>query len=183
MALQSLPKSWRMKLSAPLTLKSESPNPREAVPSVTYEEWRDQFTFDRLRVLYILGLIANPVFIIIDVLLYREHLHTLLVIRAIMEVGLLASFLGIRQQLSFFRPHALLAFWILFPNVCVAQMTVELGGFTSTYYSGLNLVFLAAGVIVPAFWRSHLVAQLGTLLIITELILSKQLRLFLKMQR
>ena len=164
MALQSLLKSWRMKLRASLPLRSESPNPQDAKPSVTYEEWRDQFTLDRLRVLYILGLIANPFFIIIDVLLYRDHLYTLLIIRAIMEVGFLFSFLGLRQQISFFKPHALLAFWILYPNVCLAQMTVELGGFTSTYYSGLNLVFLAAGVIVPAFWKSHLVAQLGTLL-------------------
>lgn len=153
-----------MKLRAPLTLMSESQNLRDAKPSVTYEEWRDQFTLDRLRLLYFLGLIVNPFFIIIDVFLHRDHLYTLLIIRVILEVGVLVSFFGLRQQISFFRPHALLAFGILFPNVCLAQMTVELGGFTSTYYSGLNLVFLAAGVIIPVSWKSHLIGQLTSLL-------------------
>src|SRR5213594_1620045 len=45
-----------------------------------YQEWRSRFAAERLRVLYYLGLVANPVFIAADVLLYREHLHTLLVI-------------------------------------------------------------------------------------------------------
>ena len=43
-------------------------------------------------------------------------------------------------------------------------MTVVLGGFTSPYYSGLNLVLLAAAVIVPVSWHSHLSAQVVTLL-------------------
>jgi hypothetical protein len=42
-------------------------------------------------------------------------------------------------------------------------MTVVLGGFTAQYYNGLNLVFLAAAVIVPVSWPSHLIAQAGTL--------------------
>ena len=53
--------------------------------------------------------------------------------------------------------------WILIGNVCVAQMTVILGGFTSQYYNGLNLVFLAAAVIVPISWQSHLIGQILTL--------------------
>jgi signal transduction histidine kinase len=43
-------------------------------------------------------------------------------------------------------------------------MTVSLGGFTSAYYNGLNLVFLAAAVIVPVSWPSHLFAQACSLL-------------------
>jgi len=43
-------------------------------------------------------------------------------------------------------------------------MTVILGGFTAQYYNGLNLVFLAAAVIVPISWPTHLAAQLVTLL-------------------
>jgi signal transduction histidine kinase/class 3 adenylate cyclase len=53
--------------------------------------------------------------------------------------------------------------WVLIANFCVVHMTVALGGFTAQYYSGLNLVYLAAAVIVPVSWPSHLMAQLGTL--------------------
>ncbi|HJU05022.1 MAG TPA: ATP-binding protein [Nitrospiraceae bacterium] len=130
----------------------------------TYEEWRDRFAVQRLTVLYIVGLIANPVFGILDLLIHHESLSSLFIVRTILESGLLIGFLGLRLQIARFRPTALLAFWILFANVCVVHMTVLLGGFSSQYYNGLNLVMLAAAVIVPVSWRGHLAAQLGTLL-------------------
>ncbi|MGQ0811757.1 MAG: adenylate/guanylate cyclase domain-containing protein [Nitrospiraceae bacterium] len=100
----------------------------QALISESYEAWRNQFGADRLRVLYYLGLIANPVFLAADILLYREHLHSLLVIRAILELGLLLGFVGLKQQIICIKPHILLAFWILFPNILVVHMTVVLGG-------------------------------------------------------
>jgi signal transduction histidine kinase/class 3 adenylate cyclase len=136
---------------------------RSTEDAESYEQWRTGFAFDRLRVLYYLGLTANPVFIIADVLLYRQHLHSLLGIRAILELGLLIGFLALRQQLALVTPRILLIFWVAFPNMCVVHMTMVLGGFTSSYYNGLNLVFLAAAVIVPVSWPSHLAAQLTTL--------------------
>jgi len=132
--------------------------------SENYEDWRRQFATDRLVVLYYLGLVANPVFIAADVLLHREYLSSLLEIRAVLELGFLFSFLMLKQRVVLFTPNVLLALWILIGNLCIAQMTVILGGFTAQYYSGLNLVFLAAAVIVPISWPTHLAAQLGTLL-------------------
>jgi adenylate cyclase len=70
----------------------------------------------------------------------------------------------LKRRVALFSPNLLLALWILIGNLCIAQMTVVLGGFTAQYYSGLNLVFLAAAVIVPISWPTHLVAQLVTLL-------------------
>jgi signal transduction histidine kinase len=52
---------------------------------------------------------------------------------------------------------------VLIGNLCIAHMTVSLGGFTSAYFNGLNLVFLAAAVIVPISWHAHLSSQAGTL--------------------
>ena len=60
-------------------------------------------------------------------------------------------------------PHVFLVLWVLIGNLCIVQMTVVLGGFTAQYYNGLNLVFLAAAVIVPVSWPSHLIAQAGSL--------------------
>ena len=135
----------------------------ETSGSESYDEWCRRFAAERLKVLYYLGLIANPVFIGADVLLYRSHLQELLLIRAVLEAGLLIGFVALRQQLSVLRLQLLLVFWVVFPNICVVHMTMVLGGFTSSYYNGLNLIFLAAAVIVPVSWTSHLAAQAATM--------------------
>jgi len=132
--------------------------------SENYEDWRRQFATERLVVLYYLGLIANPVFIAADVLLHREHLASLLGIRTVLELGFLFCFVMLKRRVALFTPNVLLALWVLIGNLCIAQMTVILGGFTAQYYNGLNLVFLAAAVIVPISWPTHVAAQLGTLL-------------------
>jgi signal transduction histidine kinase/class 3 adenylate cyclase len=133
----------------------------EAVES--YQDWRDRFAAERLRVLYLLGLIANPVFIAADILLYRDYLPSLITIRAVLELALLASFIILLRRVALFKPTVLLILWVLIGNLCIVWMTVVLGGFTAQYYNGLNLVFLAAAVIVPISWPSHLFAQLITL--------------------
>ena len=127
----------------------------------TYEGSMDWFARDRLHVLYYLGLIANPVFLAADALLYRAHFQELLIIRIVLELGLAIGFLCLRRQ--WFPPKALLVAWILIGNLCIVQMTLVLGGFKSQYYNGLNLVFFAAAVIVPISWRSHLIAQVVVL--------------------
>jgi signal transduction histidine kinase/class 3 adenylate cyclase len=127
----------------------------------TYDGFVNRFARDRLHVLYYLGLVANPVFLAADALLYRTHFQELLIIRIVLELGLAIGFLCLRRQ--WLSPKALLVAWILIGNLCIVQMTIVLGGFTSQYYNGLNLVFLAAAVIVPVSWRSHMVAQAVTL--------------------
>ena len=129
----------------------------------SYATWRDRFARDRLRTLYCLGLIANPVFFISDVLFYREYVPILLSLRAVIETGFLAVFLRHVYRPSRLNPQVPLILWILIGNLCIAQMTVFLGGFTSAYYNGLNLVFLAAAVIVPISWHAHLTSQVITL--------------------
>lgn len=136
----------------------------EIKTSESYGDWRNHFATERLRVLYYLGLVANPVFIGADLLLHRDHLASLLAIRTVLEAGLLLGFLILKRWVSLVTPNTLLVLWVLVGNLCIVQMTVVLGGFTAQYYNGLNLVFLAAAVIVPISWPSHLVAQLVTLL-------------------
>ena len=133
----------------------------ETTSADSYKTSQSAFAAERLRVLYFLGLIANPVFFAADLLLYRQHLQELFIIRVILELGLGIAFWAFRKR--WLTPNVALVFWILIGNLCIAQMTVLLGGFTAQYYNGLNLVFLAAAVIVPVSWRSHLVAQVITL--------------------
>jgi len=96
--------------------------------SENYEDWRHQFATERLVVLYYLGLVANPVFIIADLLLHREHLSSLLSIRVVLELGFIFCFLMLKRRVALFTPNVLLALWVLIGNLCIAQMTVILGG-------------------------------------------------------
>ncbi|HZS12026.1 MAG TPA: ATP-binding protein [Nitrospirales bacterium] len=128
-----------------------------------YSEWRHAFINQRLRVLYIVGLIANPGFSLLDILVHGDVLRELTIIRLILEAGLLLGFFFVRIQGELIPQPVLLTFWVLFPNILIVHMTLLTGGFSSQYYNGLSLVWLSAGVIVPVSWRAHLVAQVGTL--------------------
>jgi len=147
-------------VSATITAKDNHSQPHD---SENYTDWRYRFTWERLTLLYILGLVANPVFIVADVLLYRQYLDTLFTIRIILELGLLFCFLFVRIRPAGIPPSTFVVLWVLVGNLCIVQMTIVLGGFSAQFYNGLNLVFLAAAVIVPVSWPIHLLAQAGTL--------------------
>ncbi|MGH7259511.1 MAG: ATP-binding protein [Nitrospiraceae bacterium] len=161
---QSPPQTIEAQQAPAALAASHSSAPPEVEPPESYETWRSRFARERLRVLYYLGLTANLAFIAADVLLHREHLRPLLEIRAHLELGLLICFFVLIRGITLVTPEALLILWVLIGNLCIVQMTVELGGFSAQYYNGLNLVFLAAGVIVPISWPSHLLAQLVVLI-------------------
>ncbi|GKS57661.1 histidine kinase [Nitrospira sp.] len=150
-----------MHVPSPLVLPSSAATP---ATSDTYATWRAPFASERLKVLYYLGLAANAAFILADFLLYREHVFALLPYRATIEIGFVLVLLALHRGMASNRPALPLIAWILIGNLCIAQMTVILDGFTSPYFNGLNLVFLAAAVIVPISWASHLAAHLVTLL-------------------
>ncbi|WP_455370694.1 ATP-binding protein [Petrachloros mirabilis] len=152
-------------VSAGIPASGEVPSPSAelAVPE-TYESWLAPFAAERLRVLYYLGLAANVAFMLADFLLYREYVPALLPFRVTIETGFLVILFALYRGVGYSWPALPLAAWVLIGNLCIAQMTVILGGFTSPYFNGLNLVFLAAAVIVPISWSSHLVAQTVTLL-------------------
>ena len=129
----------------------------------TYETWRDLFARQRLGVLWIVGLICNPIFSGLDILVYPQFSYELIVTRVIMELGLLVGYLGLTKQIISIKPNILLWSFIVWPTLLIAYMSLVTGGFSSQYYNGLSLVFLGAAVIVPVYWRSHLFAQVGAL--------------------
>jgi signal transduction histidine kinase len=134
---------------------------REAAEA--YDDWRRHFIRERLHVLYYLGFIANPAFIALDYLQHREYLTPLFVVRVVLQLGLLGGFLLFKFGPKSIPPNWFVILWVVVANLCVTQMTVILGGFSSQYYNGLNLVYLTGAVIVPVSWPSHLAAQLVTL--------------------
>ena len=128
-----------------------------------YDEWRRNFVRERLYVLFYLGFIANPAFIALDYLQHREYLNPLFIVRVALQLGLLCGFLLFKFGPKSIPPNWFVILWVVVANLCITQMTVILGGFSSQYYNGLNLVYLTGAVIVPVSWPSHLAAQLVTL--------------------
>src|SRR5215467_3530759 len=128
-----------------------------------YDDWRKNFTRERLQVLYYLGFIANPAFIALDYLQHREYLIPLFITRVVLQLGLLFEFILLKYGPKSIPPNWFVIMWVVVANLCVTQMTVTLGGFPSQYYNGLNLVYLTAAVIVPVSWASHLAGQFVTL--------------------
>ncbi|MBI5481814.1 MAG: response regulator [Deltaproteobacteria bacterium] len=132
-------------------------------PATTYPEWQQQFLLRRGHVAAWVALIGNLSFVAVDALTYAAHLSTLLVIRAVVEVALAAGLVALHSRFGQRRP-ALAAFSLAFSiGLGIAHMTPYVGGFRSTYYAGLNLVFLGFAVLVPVRWRLHVLLQLAVL--------------------
>ena len=126
-----------------------------------YDDFRRKFLLSRGRLLVWLNLIANPMFILADVLLHKDQLEELLIVRALLETILIFCFFLIihwnRKLLT------AIFFLLCIPALAIAHMTVILGGFSSIYFHGFTLYFLCAAVIVPTIWYMHLAAQLTVL--------------------
>ena len=150
---------WKKLFSA--DIHPEGTVGREAAQA--YADWRGTFIRERLDVLFYLGFIANPAFIALDYLQHRDHLVPLFITRVVLQLGLLCGFLVLKFGPKSIPPNMFFILWVVVANLCVTQMTVILGGFTTQYYNGLNLVYLTAAVIVPVSWPSHLAAQIITL--------------------
>src|SRR5262249_2912652 len=88
---------------------------------------------------------------------------SLLILRVIFEVGCLIC-LFILKRWTTETSHAVVFFGLLGVMGCsIAQMTVVLGGFSSSYYQGMNLVFFSASVLIPVRWPRHAAIQVMVL--------------------
>ena len=123
-----------------------------------YEAWHNGFIKDRLYLLYLLAVFGNLPWLLIDYL-QGEYWLTLMALRMMMEVCWIFGFLFIRYPRNWLPPGVLLVFGIVGPNICISEMTVVLGGFSSLYYFGIVLLFLCATVVMPVSWKTHAIAQ------------------------
>jgi len=117
-----------------------------------------------LKTLSLTGAILVPLFVILDYFLAPEGLLGQFVLYRALATGfILAQYLVIR----FTKPgrasylHGYLFAFVV--GLTVSQMTVDLGGFNSSYYAGLNLVIIATNILLP--WRA-IHSTLTSLLII-----------------
>lgn len=125
----------------------------ELQESVTFETQfrRNQESLLRSRVNLILwmGVVLVPLFGGIDRILYPDHFSVFLAYRLVAAVFCLAFLIVNRLQnlgkKSFYLGAA--AFYVV--GLTIILMIIDLGGDSSIYYAGLNLVFVGFGVVLP----------------------------------
>ena len=129
----------------------------------SYEVWESQFFRARLNVALWFGVIGNANFVLADYLFYPEQFGLLLKIRIVVQL-LVVGLLLLHRRPGSKHPSELVLLGVVWSlGFGIAQMTVHLGGFASTYYAGINLVLIGSAVIAPVRLRAHALAQLGIL--------------------
>ncbi len=124
-----------------------------AIDSNDFADYRNGIMHDWLRTLTALAVVLVPVFFILDYFMMPAGLLSrFAVYRLISTVLALAQFLVVRNtppsKLSWLHGY----FISLQVGGIIALMTVDLGGFNSTYYAGLTLVVIGVNLLMP--WRA-----------------------------
>lgn len=122
-------------------------------PRTRFEEYRDNLTHDWLRTLTALGFTLIPLFLILDYFTMPPQLLSRFAIYRGVATGLmLIQHFWVRRtkpsRYSFLHGY----FFSFIATAMIVQMTVDLGGFDSAYYAGLNLVIVAVNMLLP--WRA-----------------------------
>ncbi|WP_372683185.1 PP2C family protein-serine/threonine phosphatase [Desulfosarcina sp.] len=123
---------------------------RANVLSENFDKHLQGITHERLLTLTALGFALVPLFFILDYYtLPKETLFRIGTYRLISTLLLLAQFFVIRQT----RPGKLSYLHGNFVSInvagIIALMIVDIGGFNSSYYAGLNLVMIAVNLLLP----------------------------------
>ncbi len=123
---------------------------RASLLSENFDRHLQGITHERLITLTALGFTLVPLFFILDYYtLPKETLLRIGTYRLISTLLLLAQFFVIRQT----RPGKLSYLHGNFVSVnvagIIALMIVDIGGFNSSYYAGLNLVMIAVNLLLP----------------------------------
>jgi phosphoserine phosphatase RsbU/P len=125
----------------------------DAIESNDFVKYQLGIIHDWLRTLTALALALVPIFFILDVFMMPPALlPRFMVYRAFSTVWLLAQFIIVRKT----RPSgwSYLHGYLISAQVggIIASMTIDLGGFNSSYYAGLNLVIIGVNLLMP--WKA-----------------------------
>ncbi len=127
-------------------------------------------THDWLRTLTMLGFTLIPVFFILDYfMLPMENLSRFAIYRGVVTGVILLQSFTIRltpaSRYSILHGY----FFSAIVTLMIALMTVDLGGFSSSYYAGINLVIIATMLLIP--WRlTHSIVNVALIISIYVLV-------------
>lgn len=118
-----------------------------------FDDYRDGLLHGWLRVLTALGYTLIPLFFVLDFFMMpAELLPRFAIYRGAVTAAVLGQYFIVRWS----RPtrYSYVHGYIFSTLVAamIVQMTLDLGGFSSTYYAGLNLVIVAVNLLLPWRW-------------------------------
>jgi phosphoserine phosphatase RsbU/P len=125
----------------------------DAIESNNFVKYQLGIIHDWLRTLTALALALVPIFFILDMFMMPAALLPRFgVYRLFSSVWLLAQFIIVRRT----QPSrwSYLHGYLISAQVggIIASMTIDLGGFNSSYYAGLNLVIIGVNLLMP--WKA-----------------------------
>jgi response regulator RpfG family c-di-GMP phosphodiesterase len=103
----------------------------------------------RVNIILLMGILFVPLFGIIDYFLYPRHFATFMAYRLTSSAGCLVLYIINRAFKPGFKSYYLgvIAFYLV--GLSLIKMVLDLGGFSTPYYAGLNLVFVGFCVVLP----------------------------------
>jgi sigma-B regulation protein RsbU (phosphoserine phosphatase) len=118
-----------------------------------FENYLSRIIHEWLKTLTVLAFILVPTFLILDYFIMpKELLQRFVIYRSVSTLIVIVQYAIIRQttatKLSYIHGYAVSV------NIggMIALMTVDLGGFNSSYYAGLNLVIMGVNLWIP--WKT-----------------------------
>ncbi len=114
-----------------------------------YEEERQKKMRQAVTIGCIIGCIFIPMFGILDYLVARPVLNTLLTIRFLCSFGLFVLFFLNKSRLGEKYPSYFAIYGVASVGISIALMTYFLGGPESRYYAGINLAVIVGGLLMP----------------------------------
>jgi serine phosphatase RsbU (regulator of sigma subunit) len=122
----------------------------QAIDANDFADYRSGIIHDWLRTLTALAVVLVPLFFILDYFMMPAGLlPRFAVYRLISTVLALAQFLVVRNTQPSRWSYLHGYFISLQVGGIIALMTVDLGGFNSTYYAGLTLVIIGVNLLMP----------------------------------
>lgn len=133
--------------TAASTLANAGPEVRQPL---TIDTYIDGLIHDWSKTLTVLGFTLIPIFYVLDVFMMPGELLTRFAFyRLAVTAIIIGQFFFLRLTRPRGRSHLHGYFFSVVAGSMIALMTTDLGGFNSTYYAGLNLVLIAANLLLP----------------------------------
>ncbi len=130
-----------------------------ADPPLIREFDKDQIPFvrERVGITLLIGATLVPLFGIVDYLLFPQHLPQFLTIRLLVG-GICMALWGLNRRWDLGERSSYLgAAGVYITALGIIRMIIVTGGYTTTYYAGLNLIFLAFCAIMTVGMRFVLI--------------------------
>ena len=122
-----------------------------------------------LRILLILGIIFVPLFVVLDYFMMpKELLLRFGIYRFIATLVIIVQYVFLHWIKPEKPPHYHGYLFAIIVGGMIVLMTVNLGGFNSSYYAGLNLVIIAVNILLP--WQAVHSAINGTIIVLMYII-------------